>query len=90
MTQDERWTIRYKEVKAFVEREHRNPSKYVDAERGLRNWVKQIEEFIVGKDYDFLRVSHSDLTEVEKDQLIECGDVWEFLKKYKGTGFYNL
>ena len=32
---------RYNEVKAFIEREHRNPSKYVDSERGLRNWVKQ-------------------------------------------------
>ena len=32
---------RYNEVKAFIEREHRNPSKYVDLERGLRNWVKQ-------------------------------------------------
>ena len=32
---------RYNEVMAFIEREHRNPSKYVDAERGLRNWVKQ-------------------------------------------------
>ena len=41
MTQDERWLMRYNEVKGFVEREHRNPSKYVDSERGLRNWVKQ-------------------------------------------------
>ncbi len=32
---------RYNEVKAFIEREHRNPSKYVDSERGLRNWGKQ-------------------------------------------------
>lgn len=51
--------------------------------------VKQIEEFIVGKDYEFLRVSHPDLTEVEKDQLIECGDVWDFLKKYKEEQFYT-
>ena len=41
MTQDERWLIRYNEVKTFIEQNHRNPSKYVDAERGLRNWVKQ-------------------------------------------------
>ena len=41
MTQDEIWITRYNEVKEFIEREHRNPSKYVDAERGLRNWVKQ-------------------------------------------------
>ena len=41
MIQDTRWITRYNEVKEFIEREHRNPSKYVDSERGLRNWVKQ-------------------------------------------------
>ena len=41
MTQDERWMVRYNEVKGFIETNHRNPSKYVDSERGLRNWVKQ-------------------------------------------------
>ena len=41
MTQDERWNIRFEEVKAFIENNKRNPSKYVDSERGLRNWVKQ-------------------------------------------------
>ena len=41
MDQETRWLTRYKEVKKFIKREHRNPSKYVDAERGLRNWVKQ-------------------------------------------------
>ena len=35
MTQDERWMARYNEVKEFSEREHRNPSKYIDSERGL-------------------------------------------------------
>ena len=41
MTQEERWMIHYNEVKTFIETYHRNPSKYVDSERGLRNWVKQ-------------------------------------------------
>ena len=41
MAQETRWLTRYNEVKEFIEREHRNPSKYVDSERGLRNWVKQ-------------------------------------------------
>ena len=40
MTQDERWMLKYKEVMAFMEHEHRNPSKFVDSERGLRNWIK--------------------------------------------------
>jgi len=41
MTQEEKWMIHYNEVKTFIETYHRNPSKYVDSERGLRNWVKQ-------------------------------------------------
>ena len=41
MTQDERRVVHYNEVKTFIETYHRNPSKYVGSERGLRNWVKQ-------------------------------------------------
>ena len=41
MDQDTRWLTRYNEVIKFVEANKRNPSKYVDSERGLRNWVKQ-------------------------------------------------
>lgn len=41
MTQDERWMTRYKEVVSFIETNHRNPSKYVGAERELVNWTKQ-------------------------------------------------
>lgn len=28
MTQEERWMVRYNEVKGFIETNHRNPSKY--------------------------------------------------------------
>lgn len=41
MTQEERWMTRYKEVVRFIETNHRNPSKYVGAERDLVNWMKQ-------------------------------------------------
>ena len=33
MTQDERWLIRYNEVKSFIEANLRNPSKYYDGEK---------------------------------------------------------
>ena len=46
MTQDERWNKRYQDVMEFLEKNHRNPSKYVDAERGLRNWVKQQKKLL--------------------------------------------
>ena len=51
--------------------------------------VRQIEEFIVGKDYEFLRVSSFILTNEEKDLLVNCGDIWEFMKNYKEDRFYN-
>lgn len=40
MTQDEKWLARYNEVIDFIKVNHRNPSKYVDEERGLVNWCK--------------------------------------------------
>lgn len=40
MTQDERWQIRYDEVKNFIEREHRNPSKYAPEVRNMVNFLK--------------------------------------------------
>jgi hypothetical protein len=41
MTQDERWLVKYNEVKSFIEMNHRNPSKYDDTERGLYcNWIR--------------------------------------------------
>lgn len=33
MDQETRWLTRYNEVKEFIEREHRNPSKYRDEEK---------------------------------------------------------
>lgn len=33
MTQEERWLARYNEVKSFIEKNHRNPSKYYDEEK---------------------------------------------------------
>ena len=46
MTQEEKWMIHYNGVKTVIETYHRNPSKYVDSERGLRNWVKQQKKLL--------------------------------------------
>ena len=41
MTQDEKWLEKYNEVKDFVEKHHRNPSKHDKEERGKYiNWIK--------------------------------------------------
>lgn len=35
MTQEERWLLRYNEVKGFIETNHRNQSKYVEEKRQM-------------------------------------------------------
>lgn len=41
MTQEEKWLVRYNEVKSFIETNKRNPSKYDATERGLYcNWIR--------------------------------------------------
>ena len=40
MTQDEKWLTRYKEVMAFIEANHRNPSKHRIEEHDMLNWLK--------------------------------------------------
>ena len=40
MTQDEKWIARYNEVKAFIESNKRNPSKYRIEEHDYLNWLK--------------------------------------------------
>ena len=41
MTQDERWLVRYNEVKSFIEENHRNPSKYNPEEKLLVHFLKR-------------------------------------------------
>ena len=40
MTQEERWIKRYEEVMAFIESNHRNPSKHRIEEHDMLNWGK--------------------------------------------------
>lgn len=40
MDQETRWLARYKEVKTFIEENHRNPSKHRIEEHDMLNWVK--------------------------------------------------
>ena len=41
MTQDEKWQIRYNEVRDFIETNHRNPSRHFVENRNLLSWIKQ-------------------------------------------------
>lgn len=44
MTQDERWMVRYNEVKAFIEDNKRRPSKYSPEERNAWNWLRHTQK----------------------------------------------
>ncbi len=41
MTQDEKWTAKYNEVKTFIETNHRNPSKYAPEEKLMTHFIKR-------------------------------------------------
>lgn len=41
MTQDERWMVRYNEVKNFILTNKRNPSKYVPEEKLMCHFLKR-------------------------------------------------
>lgn len=40
MTQDEKWLVKFNEVKAFIEANHRNPSRHKIEEHDMLNWIK--------------------------------------------------
>ena len=47
MTQDERWLSKYNEVKEFIEKNHRNPSRYNPEERGAYlTWLKHNKKLL--------------------------------------------
>ena len=46
MTQDEKWMVRFREVKAFIESNHRNPSKYKPEERLMIHFLKRGRKLI--------------------------------------------
>ena len=76
MTQDERWLSRYNEVKAFMEREHWNPSKHRIEEHDMLKWVKANRKLVnVGK-------MKEERVELFK-RLLELG------KKYKHVNQYQ-
>lgn len=76
MTQDERWQARYNEVIEFIESEHRNPSKYVDSERGLRNWVKQQKKLM-------------NAGALEGQRLMMFNELLELVERYRRANQYQ-
>ena len=76
MTQDERWMARYNEVKEFIEHEHRNPSKFIPEERGLRNWVRH-QQKLANKD------------ELKTERVEMYKELLALMEKYKRKNQYQ-
>jgi hypothetical protein len=75
MTQNERWIAQWQEVMDFMEVNKRRPSKYVDSERGFRNWWKHQQKlFNAG-------LLKEDRIEMYK-QLIETGERYRHVNQY--------
>lgn len=76
MTQDERWEEKYNEVKAFMAENHRRPSKFVDEERGLRNWWKHQQKLV--------NAGELRLERMEKfKELVELGEKYKRVNQYQ-------
>ena len=76
MTQDERWLLQYSAVMDFMEKNHRRPSKFIDEERGMRNWWKQQQKLMnVGE----LKEERIPLFE----KLLENGEKYKRVNQYQ-------
>lgn len=76
MTQEERWLARYNEVKTFIEREHRNPSKYAPEELLMVHFLKRGRKMLNAE-------------EVKEPRLGLFKELMELSEKYKRKNQYE-
>ena len=76
MDQETRWLTRYNEVKEFIEREHRNPSKYRIEEHDMLNWVKQQRKL---KNKGELKAERADMLE----RLLSLWEEYKRVNQYE-------
>lgn len=77
MTQDEAWNKKYQEIVAFIESEHRNPSKHKPEERGLYgNWLKHNRKLYAAG-------------EMKEERVEKFKELVELSEKYKRVNQYQ-
>ena len=77
MTQDELWLKKYQEVKAFIDTNHRNPSRYDPEERGnFCNWIKHNKKLLKAEEMKQDRV-------VLFEKLLEMGERYRRVNQYE-------
>ena len=76
MTQDERWLQQWQIVMNFMEANKRRPSKFVDEERGLRNWWKHQQKLL-------------NAGELKEGRIVLFKELLELGEKYKHKNQYQ-
>ena len=75
MTQNERWLAQWKEVMDFMETNKRRPSKFVDSERGLRNWWKHQQKLLYAGELKLDRIKRF-------NELLALGEKHKHVNQY--------
>ena len=76
MTQDERWLAQWQEVIDFMEANKRRPSKFVDEERGMRNWWKHQQKLMNAGELKEDRVELF-------NELLKVGEKYRHVNQYE-------
>ena len=75
MTQDERWVVRSNEVMAFLEENHRNPSKYYPEEKLMFHFI-----------HHYKKLYNAGMMKVERVEAFE--KLMALCEKYKRVNQY--
>lgn len=76
MTQDERWLLRYNEVKTFIVTNHRNPSKYNQEEKLMVHFLKRGRKLM-------------NVREMQEPRLGKFMELLELCEQYKHKNQYR-
>lgn len=76
MTQDEKWMVKYNEVKNFIEMNKRNPSKHRIEEHDMLNWLKQQRKML-------------NAGTLKEDRVERFKELLELMEKYKRKNQYE-
>lgn len=76
MDQETRWLTRYNEVKEFIEREHRNPSRHRIEDHDMLNWLKANRKLM-------------NAGEMKEERVAPFTQLLEQIEKYKHKNQYE-
>ena len=75
MTQEEKWHKNYQDVKAFIDANHRNPSRHRIEEHLLLNWIKQQRKLL-------------NAGSLKPERIEKFNELLELIERYKRTNQY--